>query len=407
MAGEWIADKARGLYARFFPGAWEDKGGDVLQGHCPAAEAHGHGSAPTDARIYLTYGPKGQPPGVYCLHSSCKGRLEAMNDEFRSELFRKDGKGGGGTPPEEGVVIRAPRAREGWIPEFSIAKLRGLVAGVPEVGMDWFAARSPVKPETVMGPGDFLERVFDPGERVLVCTEFKGPGDYLWQVGKGGYRLAGSPGVKAVPSKLPVQCGKEGAWFLANPVDGQWYPNPRRDGRPSRRSQESVTTWKHLILESDEAKTLRKRALLLMYARAAKCGPEAYLKEAKADPKWVAAMLPLQAEWSAMATRMRQDALEVPGLWLRLLAMCGLPIAAIYTSGGDSVHALVREPRGSWAEFSDIVRQYKGRLPLVGADPGALTPVRLTRLPGCTRGGQMQRLIYLDPESRAEPILGR
>ena len=36
-------------------------------------------------------------------------------------------------------------------------------------------------------------------------------------------------------------------------------------------------------------------------------------------------------------------------------------------------------------------------LPLIGADPGAMTPVRLTRLPGCTRRGKEQKLIYLNP----------
>jgi hypothetical protein len=36
-----------------------------------------------------------------------------------------------------------------------------------------------------------------------------------------------------------------------------------------------------------------------------------------------------------------------------------------------------------------------------GADPGALTPVRLTRLPGCTRGGNEQRLIYLNPHPKS------
>lgn len=33
-----------------------------------------------------------------------------------------------------------------------------------------------------------------------------------------------------------------------------------------------------------------------------------------------------------------------------------------------------------------------------GADPGVLTPVRLTRMPGCTRKGRMQRLVCLNPD---------
>jgi hypothetical protein len=41
-------------------------------------------------------------------------------------------------------------------------------------------------------------------------------------------------------------------------------------------------------------------------------------------------------------------------------------------------------------------------LPIFGADPGAMTPVRLTRLPGCTRGGREQRLIFLHPGASME-----
>jgi hypothetical protein len=97
----------------------------------------------------------------------------------------------------------------------------------------------------------------------------------------------------------------------------------------------------------------------------------------------------------------------VSGLWLKLLAMSGLPIAAIYTSGGASVHALVRDPKPNWPEFSELLRAYKNRLPLVGADPAAMTPVRLTRLPGCKRGGKFQKLLYLDPKAEARAIYGR
>ena len=41
-------------------------------------------------------------------------------------------------------------------------------------------------------------------------------------------------------------------------------------------------------------------------------------------------------------------------------------------------------------------------LPVLGADPAAMTPVRLTRLPGCTRNGKEQRLIYLNPKPSHE-----
>lgn len=149
---------------------------------------------------------------------------------------------------------------------------------------------------------------------------------------------------------------------------------------------------------------MKKQAAILLAARA-EADPKTYLEKLKVPAPLVERWMPERERWEAMAAQLKRDAREVPGLWLRLLAMCGLPIVAIYTSGGASVHALVREDRESHAEFSEIVRQYKHRLPLVGADPAALTPVRLTRLPGCTRGGRPQRLLYLNPAAPEKPIL--
>jgi len=130
-------------------------------------------------------------------------------------------------------------------------------------------------------------------------------------------------------------------WFLNQPVDGQWHRNSLDAAKPaSRRSGSAVTAWRYLLLESDEA-------------------PE--------------------------------------DLWLKLLALCGLPIVAIYSSGKRSWHALLKAPEPGIDAMRHSANCYKKILPEVGADPAALTPVRLTRLPGCTRGGMMQRLIYLNP----------
>jgi hypothetical protein len=40
----------------------------------------------------------------------------------------------------------------------------------------------------------------------------------------------------------------------------------------------------------------------------------------------------------------------------------------------------------------------------LGADPKSLSAVRLTRLPGCRRGDQLQKLLYLNPAPRPKPI---
>ena len=406
MAGEWIAEKARGLMGTVFPGAWEEVQTGIYQGRCPGEHLHHGGNAATDCRVHVSYGAQGQPPGIYCLHSSCKGVLDGLNESFREAIFAKDPNYQPTRPVEEGVVKRAPVARESWIPEFNIAKLRGMVEGVPEVAIEEFMERSPIDPRKV-SPGEFLEHVFLPGERAIVFTVFKGPGDYLWEVGKGGYRLATQQGVKAVRSKLPVDGGQDGVWYLSNPVDGMWHANPRRGGRFSRRSEESVTAWRHMVVESDEEKTLKQKAHALqdaMRIMAADGDEEDRRMQARAvlvackGEAWASAMMLECTRWEGLPERLLRDAAAMPGLWRRMLWMAPLPIKAIYSSGGDSWHALVEVNMPTKADFDTYLRNSAKRfLPVVGADPGAMTPVRLTRLPGCTRRGNEQRLIYLNP----------
>lgn len=82
-------------------------------------------------------------------------------------------------------------------------------------------------------------------------------------------------------------------------------------------------------------------------------------------------------------------------------------ISAIYESGKRSIHALVRIDAGSKVEWDQSVRgELLPILATLGADPGALTAVRLTRLPNCKRGetGKLQRLLYLDSEPDGKPI---
>ena len=77
-----------------------------------------------------------------------------------------------------------------------------------------------------------------------------------------------------------------------------------------------------------------------------------------------------------------------------------LPIVSITSSGGKSLHALVRVAANSKANWDQIIGAIKPRL----IDPGALTAVRLTRLPNCYRGERFQELLYLDPTPTDEPI---
>jgi hypothetical protein len=139
----------------------------------------------------------------------------------------------------------------------------------------------------------------------------------------------------------------DGVWFLANPVDGRQHFNERQQ-RISRRSEESITDFPFAVLESD-------------------CQPL--------------------------------------GQWLRILVQLPLPVVSITTSGGKSAHALIRVDAGtSKANWDQTIAAIKPRLIQLGADSGALTAVRLTRLPNCYRGERLQELLYLDPRPTGEPI---
>jgi hypothetical protein len=264
-------------------------------------------------------------------------------------VFRGDGAGGR-------RVAYEPRFDAPGRLKFDIAKLRQEVRHVPAmVNEQWLAEVSPVDVASCSTTA-FLDALYRLGERVLIFTNFYSQGQFIYWVGRGGFRLAGRAGVSAVPSELP-NGGPDGVWFLCQPVSGGWKPNPRsldEHGRPkmSRRSEEVVTAWRYLVLESDEA---------------------------PAD------------------------------LWLRFLTKLPLPIAAIYTSGGRSIHALVKvdgDSKDWWDRYKKLLIPI---LSLLGADPAAITAVRLTRLPGCMRGGRPQRLLYLDPnpDPAGVPILWR
>lgn len=137
----------------------------------------------------------------------------------------------------------------------------------------------------------------------------------------------------------------EGVWFLINPTDARFRLNGK--GGRSRRSEANITAWRYWLLESDTA----------------------------------------PAE-----------------LWLAALSRLPLPIAAVYSSGGKSIHALVRVDASSKTDLDAATRQYKRVLVTLGADAAAMSAVRLSRLPQCERGGRLQKLLYLNPSPKAVPI---
>ena len=229
--------------------------------------------------------------------------------------------------PSAGLPVEAPVK-----PEFAPEKLKAFAARWRQfVDTAWLADRSPISPFDLHGalPTDaFLRAVFREGEKVIVFTNQMSQGQALW------------------PKQMAPIGGDQGVWYLAQPVDGREHVNPRagldEDGHEkfSRRSEESVTDWRHLVLESDEA-----------------------------------------------------DARD----WLGALVQLPLRICAIYTSGGRSIHALVRVDAPTKQEWDSVVKQLRPPLVTLGADPKAMSAMRLTRLPGCWRGMKLQKLLFLNP----------
>lgn len=103
------------------------------------------------------------------------------------------------------------------------------------------------------------------------------------------------------------------------------------------------------------------------------------------------------------------DALALD-LQIALFAKLALPVAALVTSGGRSIHAWLRidaQDAAAYAETVGVI--YEGLAPF-GIDPGNRNPSRLSRLPGAQRilgasGDGKQRLLYLSPEPTGTPIL--
>lgn len=335
---------------------------------CPGRVHHSTSNGRRDFRVTL----EGVPTG-FCLHASCAGVIEDFNWKLRSQIGKAEAAGSGHAPrpPMLGKVPPMPEApRKAKRPPYDPAKLASFAARAPyAITAEWLAARSPVAIPEVQDTTTaelFLSSLYQPGERVLAFVKEFSQGCFLWEAGGQSWRLAERPGVKAVPSPLPSG-GPLGVWFLCNPVDGKFRANPNnRDnyGAPKmgRRHAACVTSWRYMVLESDNA-------------------PE--------------------------------------NLWLRALVQLPIPVIACYTSGGRSIHALCRVDAGSKESFDSLRDDLVPIVATLGADPAAMTAVRLTRLPGTLRHGcrdkngnvtpyptpRLQRLLYLNPRAPAVPIL--
>jgi len=97
-------------------------------------------------------------------------------------------------------------------------------------------------------------------------------------------------------------------------------------------------------------------------------------------------------------------------LQMPLLAKLPLPIAAILTSGGRSLHAWVKVDAETLEDYRRTVARMLALLAKFGVDGKNKNPSRLSRLPGVQRiigaeGDGRQRLLYLNPQPEQKEIL--
>lgn len=344
---------------------------------CPfAGVLHDTGSGARACR--WTWSEKDGMPHVKCLHAKCQDawqekivalykHLRALQKAERGDSPRRE------YDPKSAPLPSAPtRKPERSVPFDEAAALRlADRCRLADASPHLLRMLSPVAiPDDHRDHGALLiDSLYKKGEHVLVFDRFTSQGNYLHTAGSDKfYTLANEPGVTAKPCHRLPHTGPEGVWYLCAPVLGTWQPNPhKRDAHgnamPGRRHTACCTRFPYLVLESDVL------------------SPEA---------------------------------------WFRILVQLQAPIAAVYTSGGKSVHALVAVNARTSEEFNLAAQNYK-KLSRIGADPAAISAVRLTRLPGCWRRGKknregkyeafpqprMQELLYLDPNPSAIPLQDR
>lgn len=265
-------------------------------------------------------------------------RLHKLDHQQRL-AFQYVGQYAGGKTWNPAPSCYPPREPE---PKFDQETLQRIAARLPEACPAFLWKRSPIDPAQI-DSRRFLETVFRPGEAAIIFERFHSQGQLVWR-----HDLSGIDGRQASRLEAFKTGKREGVWYLCNPVDGAYHYNPRQ-GHQSRRSEESVTSFRHLVLESDEA----------------------------GRDEWIAYLCQLE-----------------------------LAILAIYSTGGRAPHALARIDSPNKEAWDRFVHPRIPALVRAGACRGSLTAIRLSRLPGCRREEKnaWQELFYLNPDPAPKPI---
>lgn len=231
--------------------------------------------------------------------------------------------------------------------KFDEAELRALAYKAPNWGFENLKNVSPVDVRNCTTI-QYLRHIFKIQEHVIIANRINDRGT-IW------LNDPDDPNSKEDElDRFKHPPGGHGAWFLSNPVNGksiklERLKTPTNPHGESLRAEENLTSFRYIVLESDEAP---------------------------------------------------QD------LWLSALVQLPLPIVSIITSGGKSIHALVRIDAVDGEHWRAIKQRLGPALVTLGADKNALTAIRLTRLPGSYRAekSRWQELLYLNPNADETPI---
>ena len=327
-----VIERARRYLAKCSP-AVSGQGGHNATYHVAAVLVHGFALPESDARSLLSeWNQTCVPPwSEAALRHKLRSAAHAVHRLPRGHLLG-DGEQPGRRRAARPLDAPAKPRFQKWV----LARIANKVREIPDM-VRFLAERSRV-PVAQQTSASVLRHLYarGSGEKVLIFTEMKSQGQFLWEADQSD-----------VIQQLPLPASLEGVWFLPQSVSGGYFPNPRCDGNLSRRSEESVTSWRYAVLESDEADRDQ---------------------------------------------------------WLRCLVQVPLRIACICDSGGRSIHALVRLDAQNKLDWDRLMNPIKPVLITLGADRGALSAVRLSRLPQAMRGERCQRLLYLNPTPDGVPI---
>jgi hypothetical protein len=230
-------------------------------------------------------------------------------------------------------------------PKFELAYLQSAAALTKEdVDPPYLEARSQFTCWN-RTPAGFLHKLYQPGAQIWIVTKYKTRHGEIWT----------HNGLNQRFDELDhLLKGHFGVWFLTAPIDGCLHAADRIKSKWNQEGYsftilESLVAWAYLLIETDVA--------------------------------------------------------PIP-LWRKAVVQWPLPIVAIYESGGDGDHILLRINAQSKEDFDHKAGQYDRDLIRLGACPGSVTARRLSRLPNCMRGqtGRLQRLLYLRPDADNTPI---